>query len=188
MPVVCACAGLGASGCGQRSSAARAPSAGITAVSGNGSVQSAGSLPADPGSVRSLIQGTSAQMTRPTITPRQGGPSTVFVLRLTSRSRLGVRGVLNTEYRVSSAGPSAPGCVGAVARTIHRGEPGQRLRIVLGPAAVGWCRGKYRGMIDLLEGPYCRHGAGGAKGILSRPCPVFAIRLLEVGQFRWRVR
>jgi hypothetical protein len=181
------CAVLVLSACGRSSSAASV----VTSSTGAGATSAAGTgtaKPSDPqttttGSVRALPGGTPAEQTQPQITPRRGGPRTVFTVRLTSRAGLGAHGPLAGEYRVRSVGPPKPGCDREATSTIRRGAPGRRLTVVLRPGPGGWCRGDWLGVVLLERGPSCPGGPA------AKPrCPEFASQLLEVGRFRWRIR
>lgn len=136
------------------------------------------------GKIRSGGSGTEGEQTDPRIAPRSGGPRTVFIVRLWSRTRLGAHGVLDAVYRIRATGPSTAGCDPGATSTLDRGASGQRLTVVLRPGPTGWCRGDWRGLVLLETGPSCAGGSGAAKA----PCPEFASRLAEVGRFGWRVR
>jgi hypothetical protein len=129
--------------------------------------------------------GISAGGTAPQVRPRQGGRHTTFVLGLTSRTQLGVRGVLATEYLARVTGPSGQGCVTVAARTIDHGSVGERVTVAFAPGRMAWCAGDYRGVIYLARGPHCTRGPGGPH---SQVCPEFASQLAQVGRFSWRVR
>jgi hypothetical protein len=53
------------------------------------------------------------------------------------------------------------------------------VKVLLVPAAGGWCRGAYRGRIDEFFSPVCAAG---------RLCPEFVAVLRHIGSFRFRVR
>lgn len=186
------CAVLGVSACGQRSSSGASGASAVTgvasvattAVTGSGTVTSSKARPAATGTIRSLGGATPAEQTYPGITPSRGAPQTVFVVRLTSRTRLGARGVLGASYRVGAFGPPKQGCDRVATSIIDRGAAGQRLTVVLRPGPAGWCRGEWRGAVYLEQGPSCAGGPGSAQ---TRRCPEFASRLVEVGRFGWRV-
>jgi hypothetical protein len=187
------CAALGLSACGQGSSSGTSGASAVTspagastiAVTGSAPVQTGDPRPTPPGGAGSIAGGSPAGPTRPEIRPQRGFPSTVFIVRLTSRVRLGASGFVGSEYRLSSTGPSAPACDREATSTIVRGTADQRLRVVLRPGPMGWCRGYWRGVVLLERGPACTKGPG---GVQSRRCPEFASQLIEVGRFTWRVR
>lgn len=186
------CAALVLSACGRQANAETSTTGGArgastviaTAFTGTGVVSSQPRT-TGTGKVGASGRGIAGQPTNPQITPRQGGPRTVFTVKLTSRTRLGAQGVFAAMYRVEGAGPSRTGCDRAVGVTIGRGSAGRRLAAVLRPRPPGWCRGDWRGSVLLETGPNCARGSGAAK---TRVCPEFASRLVEVGRFAWRVR
>lgn len=178
------CVMIGFSGCGQSSSGAATTRAGGRAVS-VGTANGSDPRATVPGGAGSPATGLSAGGTRPEAEPGRGGRQTTFVVRLTVRAQLGARGVLSAEYRVSAAGPSAPGCVAMAARTLNHGRVGERVTVAFAPPQVGWCAGAYRGVIYLERGPHCTKRPGSAQ---SPVCPEFASQLVEVGRFGWQVR
>lgn len=183
------CVTLGLAACGQQ--AASTTTAADVAAAGQGStvVPSAGNLSATPrsaptGTVRSPGGANPAEQTHPQITPKRGGPRTVFVVHLTSRLRLSPHGVVQAMYRLGATTPPKRGCDREVMSTIHRGAVDERLRVVLRPGRLAWCRGDWSGVVYLLRGPRCAQGSAAPN---SR-CPKFASQLIEVGRLRWQVR
>jgi hypothetical protein len=182
------CVTLVLSACGQASSGTNA--ADVVAASPSATVApGTGTLSGTPqtvptGTLRSPGGATPAEQTHPQITPKRGGPRTVFVVRLTSRQRLSAQGAVAAMYRLGATAPPKRGCDREVISTIDRGAVGQRLRVVLRPGRLAWCRGDWRGVVYLLRGPRCAQGSAASR---SR-CPEFASQLIEVGRLRWQVR
>lgn len=185
------CVVLGLSACGRQVSSG---ASGASAVSGRSGVVTAATTvtatvtTSDPqtmttGTVRALGGALAGVQTDPRITPPRGGPRTVFLVRLTSRTRLGAHGALSAVYRVDAAGPLKSGCDRGATSTIARGAAGHRVTVVLGPGPRGWCPGDWRGLVFLQQGPRC---SGGSTASGPR-CPEFASRQIEVGRFRWQV-
>jgi hypothetical protein len=174
------CGALCLAGCGQtsssRSSGALAPTApdgGTPAVRSGGSSQGVTQSRKDI-----MLPGTQAQQTQPTITPRRGGAITVFTLHLTSRVELGRHGSRMALYRITLAGPPAPGCIPEATPIVRSGSIGQRLEVVLHPPSTWWCPGDYSATITLEQGPNCR---------ASQRCPEFRSESLVVGRVTWSV-
>ena len=137
---------LGLSACGReagpgtsRASGTPSPSIVITTAGIATGAVSSGSLMTSAGNVRAWS--TAGEQTNPQITPRQGGPDTVFVVHLTSRTRLGAHGVLDAVYGISATGPSSAECGREATSTIDHGAAGERLTVVLRPGPSGGCRG-----------------------------------------------
>ena len=127
-----------------------------------------------------------SEQTHPHVHPTTGGGHTTFILTLTAGDDLGVRGVLQTDYRVSVSGHANRGCVNTFGASIDRGSKGQRLTLkITQGAGPAWCRGRYHGLVVLERGPYCPKPAPGKP---PRPCPLFPSRALDVGRFALRVR
>jgi hypothetical protein len=127
-----------------------------------------------------------SHQTHPRVHPSSGGRRTTFVLTLIAGDDLGVRGILQTDYRVSVASHAHRGCVSAFEALIDRGSKGQRLTLtVTQGSGRGWCRGRYHGIVLLERGPYCPKPAPGQP---PRPCPEFASQALDAGRFAFRVR
>jgi hypothetical protein len=139
-----------------------------------GAIFLAADAPAQPGA-------PPGEQTHPSVAPRHGTPRTSFVLHLTARENLGVRGVLATSYSVQITGPGGR-CSESLA--ITSGAAGTRLRRRLPRPGSGWCRGRYRGAVLLERGPYCPRPGPGQP---PRPCPLFATQALDAGHFSVRV-
>lgn len=186
------CAVLVLSACGRQSNAG---TSGASAATGTSTVIAAafttiGASSSNPsttgtGKVGPSGWGTAGQPTDPRITPRRGGPRTVFTVKVTSRTRLGSQGAFTAMYRIEGTGPPRTGCDRALGVTVHHGGPGQRLTVLLRPGPAGWCQGDWRGTVLLETGPNCGQGSGAAR---TQPCPQFASRLIEAGRFEWHVR
>jgi hypothetical protein len=125
-----------------------------------------------------------AEQTHPHLRPHGGGRHTTFVLTLTAADDLGVHGVLQTDYAIDAFN-GANGCRSAFAANLSAGHRGQRLSLKLAPAAQGWCRGRYRGVVLLERGPYCPKPGPGRP---PPPCPKFATRALDAGRFAFTIR
>jgi hypothetical protein len=127
-----------------------------------------------------------SQQTHPRVHPSRGGRHTTFVVTLTAGDDLGVRGVLQTDYRLVVSSHAHSGCVSAFDASIISGRKRQRLTLdVARGAGPGWCRGRYSGVVLLERGPYCPKPAPGQP---PQPCPEFASQALDVGRFGFRVR
>ena len=197
MGLVALCGVVWLAGCGQRSSAGASGAGTVTAVSGASTTALTATTGTVIGTVTSNRVGstttgtvgpggrvTPAQQTEPAITPTRGGRQTVFVVHLTSRTRLGAHGIVSAVYRVSATGPAKQGCDREATSMLDHGVAGQHLAVMWRPALPGWCPGVWRGMVLLALGPNCPGGPGhGQKPV----CPKFASRLTEVGRFEWRV-
>ncbi|GAC1437219.1 MAG: hypothetical protein NVSMB51_10500 [Solirubrobacteraceae bacterium] len=116
--------------------------------------------------------------THPRVRPRRGTPSTVFRVRLTARTSLGLHGGLMREYSVSASGHRRRGCAAVALVTLAAGPAGTVLHAVL-RAGKRWCPGAYRGAVTLLGGPHCDPGT---------PCPAFALAPVPAGRFGFSVR
>jgi hypothetical protein len=80
---------------------------------------------------------------------------------------------------VSAQGPVRSGCDSNPSANVPPTRAGRRVKVLLVPAAGGWCRGAYRGRIDEFFSPVCAAG---------RLCPEFVAVLRHIGSFRFRVR
>jgi hypothetical protein len=191
------CGLVGLAGCGQRSSAGVGGADTAATASAASTIAETSTTGTVTGTVTSTGMGTTttgtvgsgggirpAQQTDPVITPIRGGPQTVFVVHLTSRTRLGVHGVVSAVYRVTARGPVKQRCEREATWMVDRGAVGQRLAGVWHPEAAGWCIGTWRGQVLLEVGPHCARGPTTSQ---ARACPEFASRLIEVGRFEWRV-
>jgi len=117
--------------------------------------------------------------TEPSVRPRAGGTQTTYVLHLTARQDIGVRGAINTVYAVRVDLPAHPTC-GRTVR-ISSARAGEPLTIRLRPPhAAGWCRGRYDGRVLLVRGPHCANSSPSA-------CPRFASVIRGAGRFDFRV-
>lgn len=117
--------------------------------------------------------------TDPSMHPRTGGRHTTYVLHLTARQDLGVRGAVASVYAVRVDIAGRPEC-GRTAR-ITSARTGDPVSVRLRPAAgAGWCRGRYRGRVFLVRGPQCPRSSPLA-------CPRFASTITAAGRFAFRV-
>lgn len=124
-----------------------------------------------------------SETTDPAVHPASGTATTVFRLAFTPRETPGHRGILDTSYRIDVAPPrgARAACVAGAPPVIDSGRAGQRRRVVLPPPRHGWCSGRYRVAVLLVQGPYCPPGH-------ASPCPEFATRETPAGRTSFRVR
>jgi hypothetical protein len=126
-------------------------------------------------------EGSTAQQTAPTVTPRTGGGTTPFVVTLTARADLGISGSANRIYRILLQGPQ-PRC--RAFTEITTGRRGARIRTELQPPIqFGWCPGTHDGTVVLVTTTNCLPPKPGRP-----PCRLHPPRNRDVGRFRFTVR
>jgi hypothetical protein len=115
-----------------------------------------------------------------TVTPRAGGPQTLFRFAFTAPASSGVQGRTALSYALSVAGPARAGCVGVRSAPVAAVVSGHRSTTTLGPGQLGgrWCAGTYAAKVAELVRPVCASG---------EVCPQF-IRLVAIlGPVRFTV-
>jgi hypothetical protein len=125
-----------------------------------------------------------SEQTHPRVHPTTAARHATFLVTLTARDDLGVRGVVQSDYSIQVQG-GHPGCKTGSATVLTSAVKGQRLRVHLTAPGSGWCRGRYRGLVLFERGPYCPKPAPSKP---PQPCPLFASQALDVGRFAFRVR
>lgn len=118
------------------------------------------------------------------VTPAAGGVRTVFAVRFRAPDKTGVEGSTRRFDLLSASAPAGAksgGCLAAIDVSIPPASKGSRVLVRLDARsrASRWCVGTYRGQIEELEGPVCRHGTA---------CPAFVALLGTVGRFAFVVR
>ncbi len=116
-----------------------------------------------------------------TVTPRVGGPMTIFMLRFTAPVSSGVRNGSRLAYELSLAGPGPSGCPTAEAIAVPAAVKGQAVTIPLDPPRRGgrWCQGTYTARVAAVQRPVC------APGVM---CPQLIRVVGTVGEVRFQVR
>ena len=96
-----------------------------------------------------------------TVSPQIGTRQTTFVIRFTSRVRLGRHRGFALQYILDAFERNrrrTVGCEAGFDDFIQRGSRGQHLAFRESPASetIGWCLGRYRGRISLVATYPCR--------------------------------
>jgi hypothetical protein len=115
-----------------------------------------------------------------TVTPRAGGPQTLFRFAFTAPASSGVQGRTALSYALSVAGPARAGCVGVRSAPVAAVVSGHRSTTALGPAQLGgrWCAGTYTAKVAELVRPVCATGEA---------CPQFIRLVAIIGPVRFTV-
>jgi hypothetical protein len=151
------------------SASGSAAGSGTTTVSGTtGTTTTAGSPPA-PAKTKAKIH----------VSPAAGGVHTTFVVTFKAPQAAGAAGIRSTSYEVSALGPQGSGCQFSIQRSIRKARKGEHERISLRPGGQDWCRGTFRGTVELISGPNCVKG---------QVCPEFVSVVSTVGRFRFLVK
>lgn len=113
------------------------------------------------------------------VMPAVGSRGTPFSVRFRAPAATGRVGTASVATWSARRARCGAGVTPTPARTCRRRGAGRRVKVLLVPAAGGWCRGAYRGRIDEFFSPVCAAG---------RLCPEFVAVLRHIGSFRFRVR
>ena len=95
-------------------------------------------------------------LTRVSVRPGTGGPTTRFVIRFRAPEWTGRMGAIRRTDRLYATAPQAAGCIASVRLTLPPVRRDARVTVTLSPRpATKWCAGRFRGRIVRTESFIC---------------------------------
>jgi len=114
-----------------------------------------------------------------TVKPRDGTPTTRFVVHFTAPQASGRTGGVRREYILNASGPrGATHCRDTISVIPPTVKAHARVRVTLKPSAMAWCLGRWTGTVEELESPVCPP---------LTLCPAFVAVVRRLGPFHFRV-
>ncbi|HEY3725690.1 MAG TPA: hypothetical protein VGL51_00850 [Solirubrobacteraceae bacterium] len=136
-----------------------------------------------PIAVLALATGSAAAATKVALTPRNGHPTTKFVVRFRNPAATGTVSSLNRIETLLVSGPQqAKRCVSNASIPLPGAAQGQRMRVTLNPKRFGdrWCVGRFHGWVTLRQRFVCGPP-------LAMVCPQLMVAPQTLARFSFRI-
>lgn len=120
-------------------------------------------------------------LTRVTVRPGTGKPTTKFVLTFRAPARTGTIGTVRSHYQIAASGPKGKRCVTSVVATLGPTKLHAHVKVTLRPRGHGgiWCSGRFHGRVLEYQTVVCGPATA---------CPDIAILPQTVARFSFTVK